>query len=77
MAAIASGFSPCAIGAIIGSMPIDPDNDPNEAYEVVPMKPEPHGPPADWWTLTCNGISAQTTRRRAGRSEFFPARVRG
>ena len=29
---------------------------PNEAYEVVPMKVEPHGPPGDWWTVTCNGI---------------------
>jgi hypothetical protein len=37
-------------------MPIIPDNDPNEAYEVVPIKVEPHGPPADWWTVTCNGI---------------------
>jgi hypothetical protein len=37
-------------------MPIIPDNDPNEAYEVAPMKVEPHGPPADWWTITCNGI---------------------
>jgi hypothetical protein len=32
------------------------DADPNEAYEVVPMKPEPHGPPSDWWTVTRNGI---------------------
>lgn len=32
------------------------DDDPNEAYEVVPMKQEPHGPPADWWTVTKNGI---------------------
>jgi hypothetical protein len=37
-------------------MPIDPDNDPNEAYEVVPAKVEPHGPPAGWWTVLCNGI---------------------
>ena len=37
-------------------MPIDPTNDPNEAYEVVPMKPGPHGPPPGWWTATCNGI---------------------
>jgi hypothetical protein len=20
------------------------------------MKQEPHGPPADWWTVTCNGV---------------------
>lgn len=37
-------------------MPIIPEHDPNEAYEVVPMKPEPHGMPPDWWTATCNGI---------------------
>ncbi len=34
---------------------LDPDNDPNEAYEVVPMKEEPHGP-RGWWTVLCNGI---------------------
>ncbi len=44
-------------------MPIDPDNDPNEAYEVHPEKQEPHGPPADWWMVTCNGIPVQ---------HFFP-----
>lgn len=37
-------------------MPIIPDRDPNEAYEVVPMKAEVHGPPPTWWTVTCNGI---------------------
>lgn len=37
-------------------MPIDPNNDQNEAYEIVPMKPGPHGPRGDWWTVTCNGI---------------------
>lgn len=37
-------------------MPIIPENDPNEAYEVVPMRVEPHGPAAGWWTVTCNGI---------------------
>ena len=36
-------------------MPLVPNNDPNEAYEVVPMKKEPHGPEG-WWTVTCNGI---------------------
>jgi hypothetical protein len=34
----------------------DHDPDPNEAYDVVPMKPEPHGPPGDWWTVRWNGI---------------------
>jgi hypothetical protein len=33
-----------------------PDPDPNEAYEVVPMKVGPHGPPPGWWTVTRNGI---------------------
>lgn len=37
-------------------MPIVPDHDPNEAYEVVPIKREPHGPPPTWWSVTCNGI---------------------
>lgn len=37
-------------------MPIIPHHDPNEAYEVVPMQPGPHGPPPTWWTVTCNGI---------------------
>jgi hypothetical protein len=27
------------------------DGDPNEAYEVVPIEPGPHGPPKDWWTV--------------------------
>jgi len=29
--------------------------DPNEAYEVIPMPEEPHGPKG-WWTVLCNGI---------------------
>lgn len=37
-------------------MPIIPDCDPNEAYELVPMRPEPHGPPPTWLTALCNGI---------------------
>ena len=37
-------------------MIVDSDADLNEAYEVVPMKPKPHGPPGDWWTVTRNGI---------------------
>jgi hypothetical protein len=31
-------------------------DDPNEAYEVVPMEPGPHGPPAGWWTVKRNGL---------------------
>ena len=34
---------------------IDPDDDPNEAYDVVPMPEEPHGP-RGWWSVTANGI---------------------
>jgi hypothetical protein len=37
-------------------MPIIPDNDPNEAYEVIPMPIQPHGPRDGWWTVICNGI---------------------
>jgi hypothetical protein len=32
------------------------DYDPNEAYEVVPIEPGPHGPPKGWWTVKRNGI---------------------
>jgi hypothetical protein len=31
-------------------------NDPNEAYEVVPIEPGPHGPPKGWWTVKRNGL---------------------
>jgi hypothetical protein len=31
-------------------------DDPNEAYEVVPLEPAPHGPPEGWWTVKRNGI---------------------
>ena len=27
------------------------DDDPNEAYEVVPIEPGPNGPPKGWWTV--------------------------
>lgn len=30
-------------------------DDPNEAYDVVPMPEEPHGP-SGWWSVTRNGI---------------------
>jgi hypothetical protein len=29
---------------------------PNEAYEVVPIEPAPHGPPVGWWTVERNGL---------------------
>jgi hypothetical protein len=32
------------------------DYDPNEAYEVVPIEPGPHGPPEGWWTVRRNGM---------------------
>jgi hypothetical protein len=34
-------------------MPIIPGQDPNEAYDVVPMAEHPRG---GWWTVFCNGI---------------------
>ena len=36
--------------------PAPDQDDPNEAYDVVPMKSVAHGPPGDWWTVTRNGI---------------------
>jgi hypothetical protein len=32
------------------------DDDPNEAYEVVPIEPGPNGPPKGWWTVKRNGF---------------------
>jgi hypothetical protein len=32
------------------------DDDPNEAYEVVPIEPGPHGPHRTWWTVKRNGL---------------------
>jgi hypothetical protein len=32
------------------------EDDPNEAYEVVPIEPGPHGPPKGWWTVKRNGF---------------------
>lgn len=58
-------------------MPIIPECDPNEAYEVVPMKPAAHGPPPTWWTVTCNGIPVHhftpATRASADRYATDPA----
>jgi hypothetical protein len=31
-------------------------DDPNEAYEVVPIAQMGRGPPDSWWTVTRNGI---------------------
>lgn len=35
-------------------MRIDPDNDPNEAYEIG--NPPVPGPPQDWFGIYCNGV---------------------
>lgn len=31
------------------------NDNPNEAYDIIPMPEEPNGPKG-WWTVTCNGI---------------------
>jgi hypothetical protein len=31
-------------------------DDPNEAYEVVPIEAGPNGPPKGWWTVKRNGV---------------------
>ncbi len=36
-------------------MPIDPDNDPNEAYDLLPAAPRMRMPDG-WLMATCNGI---------------------
>jgi hypothetical protein len=35
------------------------DDDPNEAYVVVPTEPGPNGPPKGWWTVKRNGIAVR------------------
>jgi hypothetical protein len=35
------------------------DDDPNEAYEVVPAEPGAKGPPHTWWTVKRNGIAVR------------------
>jgi hypothetical protein len=40
------------------------DDDPHEGYEVVPIEPEPHGPPGGWWTVMRNGMPVR----------FFPGK---
>ena len=53
-------------------MPIDPNNDPNEAYEI-----EPASWREGWWTATCNGIPvyhfSPTARGKADRYINDPA----
>jgi hypothetical protein len=31
-------------------------DDPNEAYEAMPIEPGPHGLPSGWWTVKRNGL---------------------
>ena len=68
---VATSLISVAIGfGIAPNVPVDrvpkdsemTDDDPNEAYEVVPMKQEPHGPPADWWTVTKTEFRTGTFR---------------
>jgi hypothetical protein len=40
------------------------DDDPNEAYEVVPIEPGPHGPPKGWWTVKTKRPSGETFSRQ-------------
>ena len=35
------------------------DDDPNEAYVVVPTEPGPNGPPKGWWPVKRNGIAVR------------------
>ena len=42
----------------------DPDNDPNEAYEVEPRPERPHGP-RGWWSVLANGVTVYSGPDRA------------
>jgi hypothetical protein len=42
------------MGGLLG-MPIIPEHDPNEAYELA-LSPESLQMPSGWYTVTCNGI---------------------
>jgi len=42
-------------------------DDPNEAYEVVPIEPGPRGPPEGWWTVKRNGLPVR----------HFPGKAKG
>jgi hypothetical protein len=39
-------------------------DDPNKAYEVVPIEPGQHGPPHAWWTVKRNGRRPDAAGRR-------------
>ena len=55
---------------------LDPDNDRNEAYAVIPM-PAELGGPTDWWTVTAHGVPVwhfpPDKRDLAGRFATDPA----
>jgi hypothetical protein len=46
---------------------LDPDNDRNEAYALIPMPAELRGTSGywtGWWTMTRNGVPVRTIRPR-------------
>jgi hypothetical protein len=48
------------------------DDDPNDAYEVVPIESGQHGPPRGWWTVKRKRHCGETLSRQAkGRSALF------
>ena len=50
-------------------MTLDPADDPNEAYEVIPKPELPHGP-RGWWTCTCNGIPVMHSHLREAMERY-------
>src|SRR6267378_819576 len=42
-------------------------DDPNEAYEVMPIEPGPHGLPSGWWTVKRKRPSGETLPRQEKR----------
>jgi hypothetical protein len=44
-------------------MPIIPENDPNGAYDVIPMDEHPRGPRGGGWTVTCTAFPPITSRQ--------------
>ena len=58
------------------------DDDPNEAYEVVPIGPGPHGLPKGWWTVKRNGLPVRhfpgkERARDRSRIQSEPSRRKG
>jgi hypothetical protein len=58
-------------------------DDPNEAYEVVPIEPGLHGPPSGWWTVKRNGLPVrhfpgkETAERFATDPEYRASQAAG